>query len=149
MIGGVLAAIVAAVALLLNWRRTENDTKRLDNEAVRLENDRQRLVNDTYVKAIEQLGHAKMEVRLGAIYALERIAATDRDYHWPIMETLCAYIRERPASKWGRSRIRKPERTAIRLRPDRKWTVNVGKRWPEVRERNLSRNARRPMFRPS
>ena len=85
---------MAAWALHLNRKRTANDTKRL-------ESDRQRLVNETYVKAIEQLGHAKMEVRLGAIYALERIAATDRDYHWPITETLCAYIRERPASEWG------------------------------------------------
>jgi hypothetical protein len=61
------------------------------------------MTSDTYVKAIEQLGHAKMEVRLGAIYALERIArdAEDFDLHWSIMETLAAYIRERPAAKWG------------------------------------------------
>ena len=34
------------------------------------------------------------EVRLGAIYALEKLARDDLDMHWPIMETLCAYIRE-------------------------------------------------------
>ena len=85
--GLMVAGLFALVALYLNWQRTAND--------------RRRTVNDTYVKAVEQLGHAKMEVRFGAIYALERIAATDWDYHWPIMETLCAYIRERPASKWG------------------------------------------------
>jgi uncharacterized protein YjbI with pentapeptide repeats len=34
-----------------------------------------------------------LEVRLGAIYALERIAQdSDRD-HWPIMEVLCRYVR--------------------------------------------------------
>lgn len=33
------------------------------------------------------------EVRLGAIYALERIAQDSERDHWPIMETLCAYIR--------------------------------------------------------
>ena len=120
-VGGMGAFANAVSALTLNRRRTNNDSDRLRNEDVRLQNeaarlendrgrlvneearletDRNRLVNDTYVKAIEQLGHKSMEVRLGAIYALERIAATDRDYHWPIMETLCAYIRERPASKW-------------------------------------------------
>ncbi len=34
------------------------------------------------------------EVRLGAIYALEKLAREDLDMHWPIMETLCAYVRE-------------------------------------------------------
>jgi hypothetical protein len=33
------------------------------------------------------------EVRLGAIYALERIAHDSERDHWPIMEVLCAYIR--------------------------------------------------------
>ena len=40
-----------------------------------------------------------LEVRLGAIYALERIAQDSARDHIPIMETLCAYIRENaPAS---------------------------------------------------
>jgi Pentapeptide repeats (8 copies) len=34
-----------------------------------------------------------VEVRLGAIYALERIAKDSERDHWPIMEVLCAYIR--------------------------------------------------------
>lgn len=34
-----------------------------------------------------------IEVRLGAIYALERIAKDSERDHWPIMEVLCAYIR--------------------------------------------------------
>ncbi|MFN3261560.1 MAG: pentapeptide repeat-containing protein [Pikeienuella sp.] len=35
-----------------------------------------------------------LEVRLGAIYALERIAQDSERDHIPIMETLCAYVRE-------------------------------------------------------
>ncbi|WJY20123.1 pentapeptide repeat-containing protein [Fontisubflavum oceani] len=35
-----------------------------------------------------------MEVRIGAIYALERIARENLDFHVQIMEILCAYIRE-------------------------------------------------------
>jgi Pentapeptide repeats (8 copies) len=34
-----------------------------------------------------------LEVRLGAIYALERIAKESIRDHWPIMEVLCAYVR--------------------------------------------------------
>jgi uncharacterized protein YjbI with pentapeptide repeats len=74
--------------------------------------------NTLFAKAIEQLGAtreekrslevkghrpgfrdetrtvANVEVRLGAIYALEKLARDDLEMHWPIMETLCAYIRE-------------------------------------------------------
>lgn len=38
------------------------------------------------------------EVRLGAIYALEKLARDDPEMHWPIMETLCAYVRENSGS---------------------------------------------------
>ncbi len=57
-------------------------------------------VTDRFAKAIEQVGavdgsgNKKLEVRLGGIYALERIAnQSERDY-WPIMEVLTAYVRE-------------------------------------------------------
>ena len=39
------------------------------------------------------LGSDKLEARLGAIYALERIARESKRDHWPIMETLTAYVR--------------------------------------------------------
>lgn len=41
-----------------------------------------------------------IDVRIGAIYALERIAKENLDFHVQIMEILCAYIRENaPASE--------------------------------------------------
>jgi hypothetical protein len=53
-------------------------------------------VTDLYTKAIEQLGNEKsLEVRLGGIYALERIARDSKKDHWTIMEVLTAYVRER------------------------------------------------------
>ncbi len=68
-------------------------------------------ITDRITKAVEQLGAEKtvkvlvgdktlertepnLEVRLGAIYALERIAQDSERDHIPIMETLCAYVRE-------------------------------------------------------
>lgn len=51
-------------------------------------------VTERFAKAIEQLGNASIHVRLGAIYALERIAKdSDKDY-WQVMEILTAYVRE-------------------------------------------------------
>jgi hypothetical protein len=57
-------------------------------------------ITDRYTKAIEQLGAMKaenksnVEVRLGAIYALERIAQDSPRDHWTIMEVLTAYVRQ-------------------------------------------------------
>ncbi|MDD3246909.1 MAG: pentapeptide repeat-containing protein [Methanosarcina sp.] len=49
--------------------------------------------------AIDKLGNPAIEIRLGGIYALERIAnESDKDY-WPIMEILTAYIRNNSPSK--------------------------------------------------
>jgi hypothetical protein len=60
-------------------------------------------ITDRFTKAIDQLGainqdgKIKLEVRLGGIYALERIARDSERDHWPIMEILTAYVREHAA----------------------------------------------------
>jgi hypothetical protein len=51
-------------------------------------------VTDRYTKAIEQLGSDHLDVRLGAIYALERIMIDSARDHPIIVEVLAAYIRE-------------------------------------------------------
>jgi len=77
-------------------------------------------ITDRYSKAIEQLGAMKetdkgkvpnIEVRLGAIYALERIAWDSPRDHWTIMEVLTAYIRENapaPTEPTESDHLRKP-----------------------------------------
>ena len=92
--------------------RTAQEQARIAQETAR---------NALFTKAVEQLGavrdikkkvemkdangvptgmseetsvKANTEVRLGAIYALEKLARDDLAMHWPIMETLCAYVRE-------------------------------------------------------
>ncbi len=62
-------------------------------------------ITDRFTKAIEQIGAVnadgkkKMEVRLGGIYALERIANQSERDHWPIVEVLTAYVRENTPRK--------------------------------------------------
>ena len=51
-------------------------------------------VTDRYTKAIEQLGSDKLAVRIGGIYALERIARDSARDHPAVMEVLTAFIRE-------------------------------------------------------
>ena len=52
-------------------------------------------VTERFTQAINQLGNEKIEVRLGGIYALERIAKDSPKDHWTIMEVLTAFVRER------------------------------------------------------
>jgi hypothetical protein len=65
----------------------------------RLESAREGKVTERLTRAVEQLGavddngHAKLELRLGGIYALERIARDSEKDHWPIMEIVTAYLR--------------------------------------------------------
>lgn len=73
---GLGATIVAGVGLLLNYYQGS-----------------ERLITDRYGKAVEQLGVGDISVRIGGIYALERIA-NPKD-HWTIMEVLTAFVRER------------------------------------------------------
>ena len=51
-------------------------------------------LTDRFAKAIGQLGNEVAEVRLGGIYALERIARDSRRDHGTVMEVLTAYVRK-------------------------------------------------------
>lgn len=51
-------------------------------------------VTNAFTSAVDHLGSKEIEVRLGGIYALERVARENQALHWPIMETLTAFFRE-------------------------------------------------------
>ena len=51
-------------------------------------------VTDRYTAAITQLGSEKLDVRIGGIYALERVARDSERDHPTVMEVLTAFIRE-------------------------------------------------------
>ena len=60
-------------------------------------------LTDRFTKAIEQLGHAELDVRLGGIYALERIARDSKEDNPQVIEVLTAYVREHaPTNGAGR-----------------------------------------------
>jgi uncharacterized protein YjbI with pentapeptide repeats len=51
-------------------------------------------ITDRFTKAITQLGDNNLAVRLGGIYALERLAKDSASDHWSVMEVLTAFVRE-------------------------------------------------------
>lgn len=103
-------------------------------------------ITDRITKAVEQLGAEKtvkvledgktvertepnLEVRLGAIYALERIAQDSERDHIPIMETLCAYVRENSNARKAQEPLnvtkeeKQRERSAVTI--DQAYTIKL------------------------
>jgi uncharacterized protein YjbI with pentapeptide repeats len=50
-------------------------------------------VTDRYTRAVEQLGHEKAPVRLGALYSLEHLAQDNPEYRQTVVDVVCAYLR--------------------------------------------------------
>jgi hypothetical protein len=113
----VVATIFGGIAILGNLFYAAKRAKALDASAIAanatakaaLENAEAALKNakaaedkqitERFTKAVEQLASQEITVRLGGIYALERIANNSEDDHWTIMEVLTAFVREPPSLK--------------------------------------------------
>jgi hypothetical protein len=84
------AGVGAAMALLLAFRRQQHQERvaaNVDHDAV------ERRITELYIKAVEQLGSDKAAVRLGGLYALERLGQNHPDHRQTIVDVLCAYLR--------------------------------------------------------
>ncbi|GHG36420.1 MULTISPECIES: pentapeptide repeat-containing protein [Amycolatopsis] len=93
-------AIVALYALWLNDRRRRVEERRQDIErqrheleAQRAEQDRERVADERFAKAVELLGHAADQVRVGALHALAGLARSRPDYTQTVLDVLCSYLR--------------------------------------------------------
>jgi hypothetical protein len=92
-----LAGAVVAVGLTLTWRQ------------IRVNQEGQ--ITERFSKAIDHLGSDKLDLRLGGIYALERIAKNSDDDRDTIAEVLTAFVRQRspwPPSQPGQYRYDVP-----------------------------------------
>ncbi|MER5326570.1 pentapeptide repeat-containing protein [Streptosporangium roseum] len=84
------AGVGAAVTLMLAFRRQRHQeiaTAHATHDAT------ERRVTDLYTKAVEQLGHEAAAVRLGGLYALERLAQDNPGHRQTIVNVICAYLR--------------------------------------------------------
>lgn len=88
--GGAAALFVA----LRRQRTTELNLIHKQAEAKATQHDaEQRRVTDLYTTAVEQLGHERAAVRLGALYALQRLGQDHPEQRRPIVNVWCAYLR--------------------------------------------------------
>ena len=90
----ILTGLLVLAGLYWTSRRVlaAEDNVRVAQDNVRVAEEGH--ITDRFTKAIAQLGDTEMAIRLGGIYALERIAKDSEKDHGPIMEVLTAYVRE-------------------------------------------------------
>ena len=95
-----LGAIVIAGGVYFTWRNLLIAQQNLRATELKLDVDRQGQITNRFTHAVGQLGaeskegRPNLEVRLGGIYALERIAKDSPADYWMVMEILAAYTRE-------------------------------------------------------
>ena len=106
---GSASAIVVVLGVFLNfYLATRNTRIAQDNAKIAQDNTKiaeSRLLTERFSKAVEQLSHEKMIVRLGGIHTLDKIARDGPDdYHWTVMEVLISFLRENTSSRNRKSK---------------------------------------------
>jgi hypothetical protein len=102
--GTIVVGTGGAAALLLAARRQrtaeialkqkDRDQHHQERNARSTEHDAtERRVTELHTTAVEQLGSDKAPVRLGGLYALERLAQDHPEHRQTIVNVLCAYLR--------------------------------------------------------
>jgi hypothetical protein len=101
---GVGTGGLFALWLATRRQRSAEQTLVLQREASQttVVDSTERRITEQYNKAIEQLGHEKAAVRLGAIYSLERLAQEHVGHRQTVVDVFCSYLRlpyEPPADR--------------------------------------------------
>lgn len=131
-----LAQIIGGLALLSGLYFTYQNVKTAqENMKVAQENLRvteEGKLTERFSNAVELLGSEKLDVRLGGIYALERIARDSQKDHWTVMEVLTAFVRQN--SPYVRSKEDLSDKAEIKLREDIQaiMTVIGRRKWSET-----------------
>jgi hypothetical protein len=98
-LGLIMAGLAGIVGIWFTWRNLSNAQDQLTSTQAQLQLAREGQITDRFTKAIDQMGDTsdgkkRLEIRIGGIYALERIAQDSVQYYGQIMEILTAYLRE-------------------------------------------------------
>ena len=92
--GGIIAIVLAVWRSLVAQKQAEAALRQADTALRQAETAQQGLLNDRYQQGAEMLGNNVLSVRLGGIYALQRLAEEHPEqYHIQIMQLFCAFVR--------------------------------------------------------
>lgn len=107
-----VAALITVVVSLVSIRATISATNgqlRISNGQLRISEQRQ--ITDRYNAAVTNLGSRSIDIRLGGIYALQRLMYDSPRDQSTIIAVLCAFVRDQSAS------IKKPPKSSFSLPP--------------------------------
>jgi hypothetical protein len=102
-LGLITAGAAGAVGIVFTWRgqqltqQAQEDSRKNTQRTLLLTEQGQ--ITDRFTKAIDQLGggegeQKRVEIQLGGVHALERIASESVKDYWPIMKLVAAYVRK-------------------------------------------------------
>jgi hypothetical protein len=91
-------------------------------------------ITERFTRSIEHLGSDKLEVRLGGVYALGRIARDSKRDQPLITSILCAYIREHARWEGNRAPTKLPcdIQAALTLLGSQTWVRNPTRPWLDL-----------------
>jgi hypothetical protein len=96
-LGALLVLTGAAIGASVAYRGVRETRRQIAQTAADNQEQftltRQGQITDRYTKAVEQLGHEKAPVRLGALYSLEHLAQDNPRYRQTVVDVVCAYLR--------------------------------------------------------
>jgi len=91
LLGGAAVLIGAGLAYLQFSQQQQTSQQQFSQQQ---QASRELLISNQVSKGFEQLGSERAVVRLGGIYALEGVMNTSEQYHLPVLEALCALVRD-------------------------------------------------------
>ena len=101
----VVALITAGATLIIGWLNLSGQKETFkwqrDHATKQIDLMQSGQITDRFMRAIEQLGSSSAQVRIGAIFALERIGRESPADRPHIVSTLAALVRERAARLGG------------------------------------------------
>lgn len=91
-LGQILSGVAVLAGLIFAWQQLGNTSQTLFVS-------QEGQITDRFSRAVGQLGDEDLTIRLGGIYALERIARDSERDHETVMEILAAFARQRSATE--------------------------------------------------
>ncbi len=90
---GTGGAAALFLALRRQWLSEHEQIHRENVDAVAEHDATERRITELYVKAVDQIGSEHAAVRLGGLYALERLGQNTPDHRQTVVNVICAYLR--------------------------------------------------------
>ena len=96
---GVWRGLIAERQVAAAQRQVENAQRQVETAQRQAETAQQSFLNERYQRGAEMLGSEVLSVRLGGIYALERLAKEHPEqYHIQVTRLFCAFVRNPPGA---------------------------------------------------